>query len=140
MSEMMTLSLVTRQFIHLLDGCLRGAEHAVELNPSHARPQITQEANADIVILPEHLRTKSLDDVSDQLLMPAAYQMSEELKEAKAAVIFNPPLPSIDGIEYSVHRYDGIAVRGMVQRSVEINGLIVDAFRFTVFYREAQLQ
>lgn len=131
MREKLTLSLMTRNFAHLLSQMI-----CPQL--SMDRPQFTQEVNADVVILPEHLLTKSLDDVSQDLLLPAACKMVEELKEAQAIMLFEPLIP--DGVEYSIHRLDGVAARGMVQRGIEIDGLVVDAFRFTVFYREARLQ
>lgn len=136
MSGILTLSTLTRSFIHLLDGCLR--EH-VSWQFSTERPEFTQEVNADVVILPEHLRTKSLDDVAQELIFPAAGKMAEDLKETKSIVIYNAPAP--DGVaEFAIHRFEDISVRGMVMRGVEIDGLIVDAFRFTVFYREGTLQ
>lgn len=131
MREKLTISLMTRQFIHLLSNMIC-PQFSLD------RPQFTQEVNADVVIKPEHLLTKSLDDISEQLLFPAATKMVEELKEAHAVMVFDAPM--LDGIECAVHRYDGLSVRGAVMRGVEIDGLIVDAFRFTVFYREAQLQ
>jgi hypothetical protein len=137
MSGMLTTSILTREFIHLLDGCLR-ALHPIEFRFPLERPQFTQETSADVVILPDHLKTKTLNDISEQLLIQAATKMAEDLKDAHADAIFNPPI--LDGFECSIQRYNGLSVRGAVMRGVEIDGLIVDAFRFTVFYREAQLQ
>lgn len=131
MREKLTISMMTRQFT-----CLLG--NMIFPQFSMDRPQFTQEVSADVVILPEHLLTKSMDDISEQLLHPAAYRMVEDLKEAGAIVLFDAPL--LEGVENSVHRYNGVSVRGAVMRGVELDGLIVDAFRFTVFYREAQLQ
>jgi hypothetical protein len=131
--------MLTRSFIMLLNGCLRGGESPLSWQLSMDRPQFTQEANADVVILPDHLRSKTLDDIAEQLLLPAAWKMAEDLREHRAGVIFEAEMAP-PGVECVRHRYDNISVRGMVMRGVEIDGLIVDAFRFTVFYREAQLQ
>ncbi len=138
MNTSLTTSILTRSFIHLLDGCLRAIP--LHWQFSDDRPQFTQEANADVVILPQHLRTKTIDDISQELLMPAAYKMAEDLKENRAGIIYEADMAP-PGVECAaVHRYDCISVRGMVMRGVEIDGYTVDAFRFTVFYREAQLQ
>jgi hypothetical protein len=133
MRDKLTISMMTRQFCYLLSNMIC-PQFAME------RPQFTQEANAEtvVVILPEHLLTKSMDDIAEQLLLPAAGKMVEELKEAHAVMVFDAPM--LDGVECSVHRCNGISVRGAVMRGVEIDGIVVDAFRFTVFYREAKLQ
>lgn len=131
MREKLTVSMMTRHFVHLLSNMICP-------QVSFERPQFTQEANVDVVILPEHLLTKSLDDISAELLFPAANEMVEKLKESQAITLFD--LPILDGVECSIHRIGGVIVRGAVMRGVEIDGIIVDAFRFTVFYREAQLQ
>ena len=143
MTEKITLSLLTREFAHLLG-------HMVDLAYSPERPQFTQEMHADVVMLPSHLKTKSLDDISEQLLLPAAGRMAEELKEAHVVRVFDAsPSDQSDGVEWSVQRYRDndsvcsaviVSVCGAVMRGVEIDGLIVDAFRFTVLYREGTLQ
>lgn len=140
MSQVLTLNMLTKQFVHLLANILRHGS-GIELQFMPERPQFTQEVHADVVILPEHLHTKSLDDVSEELLTPAAWTMAEELKEANAGVTFEANGMYLGSdIECVVHRYSGISIRGMVMRAVDIGGLSVDAFRFEVFYREAQLQ
>lgn len=135
MNEKLTLSMLTREFVRLLS-------HMIELQFSpepHSFITGQRQQHADIVILPEHLKTKSLEDVSDELLMPAACQLAEKIKANHAAVTFELPPPP-NGVECSIHRFNGCCIRGMVMRDVEMDGLIVDAFRFDVLYREVSLQ
>lgn len=141
MREKLTLSMLTRQFAHLL-GCMIDLEYSPEPASFIAGQR---QAHADTAILPAHLY-KSLDDVSEDVLMPAAYKLAEHLKADNAAVSFDLHEPPI-GYEFSIHRYNGISVRGMALRDQDFLGpnegdppIVVDLFRFDVLYREATLQ
>lgn len=139
MREKLTLSLLTKYFTHLL-GNMVSVEFSQE-QPTSA--QVTQ-SYSDITILPEHLY-KSIGDVAEELLLPAAGALAERMKVNRATISFEMDGPRRDDIECSIHRYNGCSVRGMVQRGIEMNGpdgglLVFDAFRFDVLYRPETVQ
>lgn len=141
MREKLTLSLLTRHFAHLLGNMVD-----VKFSEEKGSPSGATQSYADIAILPVHL-FKSLDDVAEELLLPAAGALAERMKGNRASVTFEmegPRAPYQD-IECSIHRYNGCSVRGMVMRGQEIKGpddcpLIFGAFRFDVLYRSETVQ
>lgn len=139
--EKLTLSLLTRSFTHLL-GNMVNVKFSDEKGPLSG----TTQSYSDIAILPEHLY-KTIDDVAEELLLPAAGALAERMKENRAFISFemDGPRAPYQDIECSIHRYNGCSVRGMVQRGIETNGpdgglLVFDAFRFDVLYRSEMVQ
>lgn len=146
MREKLTLSLLTMEFTRLLVNILLA--NRTELQFSLERQSFItgqKQQHADVAIIPEHLY-KSLDDVSEDLLMPAANKLAEFLIADRAAYTFELNGPPVPDIECSIHRYEGCSVRGMAMREKEFPGegglppITVDLFRFDVLYREASLQ
>lgn len=139
MREKLTLSLLTRNFAHLL-GNMVDVKFSDEKEPLSGATQ----SYVDIAILPAHL-FKSLDDVAEELLLPAAGALAERMKGNRASITFEMDGPAREDIECSIHRCNGCSVRGMAQRGIETIGpdggpLIYDAFRFDILYRSETVQ
>lgn len=140
MSEKLTLSLLTRHFTYLLGNMVDVKFLDEKIWPLNGEMQ----SGVDIAILPAHL-LKSLDDVTRELLFPAASVLAGRMKDNRAFVTLEMDGPGREDIECSIHRYNGCSVRGMVMRGLETEGpdggrLVFDAFRFDVLYRSETVQ
>lgn len=142
MREKLTLSLLTRHFTYLL-GNMVDVKFSEEKHSLSGEPT---QSHIDIAILPEHLY-KTIDDVAEELLLPAAGALAERMKENRASTTFEMggPRAGYEDIECSIHRYNGCSVRGMVMRGLETEGpdgelMVYDAFRFDILYRSETVQ
>jgi hypothetical protein len=102
-NKQLTIGILTRSFLKLVVDC------GMETNPDLQNRFGNTKSSVDVDV-PNDKFVESLDDFSERYLLPRAYVLALECKQASAVSIPHIPVP---GKEFEANeRYCGIAVQG----------------------------
>jgi hypothetical protein len=103
---MITINLMTMEFIRLL------SNH--DANLTFKKGFGNRQAHVDTLISNKELEI-TLDDLSEKILMPCAYSLSEYLKRVNAKFCYSINIPD-KRYECSIHKYDEYCIRGLIDK------------------------
>lgn len=130
---MIELSMMTREITYLLVNVLLADGVKLELKEDG---DLTNQTHVDFISTNAELNV-TLDDFSERVLMPAANALKDRLIRGKASYCYKFKPSHSKVYDYSIQTYDGICIRGLVDRKYLIyddegNEVITNLFRFDI--------